>query len=292
MASRLESALVHMYVVCCALLLMSLPCLAAGTFSEAFYTNDGSENVNVQNGGQEVQLILTQSSGAGFASINSYLFGSVSMQIQLVPGNSAGTVTAFYLSSSGSAHDEIDFEFLGNVSGQPYLLQTNIYASGVGNREMRHLLWFDPTAGFHTYSALWTRSQIVFFVDSTPIRVFANNEAYGVPYLNQQPMTVYTTLWNGDSWATQGGTVKINWAAAPFVASFQNFGIDACQWQTPSPACAAPTASNWWNQPQSQSLTADQLSKLQSVQTTYLVYSYCNDRSRYPTPPAECAHNP
>lgn len=62
---------------------------------------------------------------------------------------------------AGPERDELDFEFLGNRTGQPYLIQTNVFKNGTGNREMRHELWFDPTEEFHTYSILWNEHQIV-----------------------------------------------------------------------------------------------------------------------------------
>ena len=44
----------------------------------------------------------------------------------LVNHNMAG-LTNSYISSTGSRLDEIDFEFLGNVSGHPYIIRTDIY---------------------------------------------------------------------------------------------------------------------------------------------------------------------
>lgn len=66
------------------------------------------------------------------------------------------------LSSTNNEHDEIDFEFLGNRTGQPAILQTNVFTGGKGNREQRIYLWFDPSKAYHTYSILWNLYQIVY----------------------------------------------------------------------------------------------------------------------------------
>ncbi|XP_075490010.1 putative xyloglucan endotransglucosylase/hydrolase protein 23 [Primulina tabacum] len=218
------------------------------------------------------------------------MFGKIDTQLKLVPGNSAGTVTAYFLSSQGATHDEIDFEFLGNLSGDPYILHTNVYVQGKGNREQQFYLWFDPTADFHTYSILWNPQRIIFSVDGTPIREFKNQESRGVPYPKNQPMRIYSSLWNADDWATRGGLIKTDWSKAPFVASYRNYKADACI-NSPSGAssCSSGASNGKNNAWLNEELDATSQQRLKWVQKNFMIYNYCADSKRFPQGfPAEC----
>ncbi|CAL9759567.1 unnamed protein product [Musa acuminata subsp. burmannicoides] len=149
--------------------------VSTGDFNTDFHITWSPSHVNTSADGHSRTLMLDQESGSSFASNNMFLFGEIDMRIKLIPGYSAGTVLAYYLTSDRPNRDEIDFEFLGNVTGQPYILQTNIYADGSGNREERIYLWFDPTKDFHTYSIFWNLYQIVLMVDWVPVRVYRNH---------------------------------------------------------------------------------------------------------------------
>ena len=130
-----------------------------------------------------------------------------------------------------------------------------------------------------------------FFVDNVPIRVFPNIEAEtGVPYLHNQSMTVYATIWDGDSWATEGGRIKINWTHAPFVASYREFSADACT-DTNTNAASECASLKWWNQYKYQALDNAQLGQLKWVQENMTVYNYCTDYARYNVTPPECLHS-
>ena len=123
-----------------------------------------------------------------------------------------------------------------------------------------------------------------FAVDGTPIRDFKNHEARGVAFPKSQPMRLYSSLWNADDWATQGGRVKTDWSHAPFSASYRGFRADACVAVAGGKTrCGA--AGDWYNQ--ELDLTLQQ--RMRWVQRKYMIYNYCTDAERFPQGvPAEC----
>ncbi|TYK11852.1 putative xyloglucan endotransglucosylase/hydrolase protein 23 precursor [Cucumis melo var. makuwa] len=257
----------------------SLIAISSANFNQDFQITWGDGRAKILNNGELLTLSLDKASGSGFQSQNEYLFGKIDMQLKLVAGNSAGTVTAYY----------IDFEFLGNLTGDPYTLHTNVFSQGKGNREQQFHLWFDPTADFHTYSILWNPNRIIFSVDGTPIREFKNWESNGVPFPKDQPMRIYSSLWNADDWATRGGLVKTDWTKAPFTASYKNFKAEACVLSGGQSSCSpsAPAGSrNSWLSEEMDSVSQE---RLKWVQKNYMIYNYCTDTKRFPQGlPTEC----
>nr|XP_023928034.1 xyloglucan endotransglucosylase/hydrolase 2-like [Quercus suber] len=266
----------------------------AGTFYEDFDITWGEQHAKILDNGKLLILNLDQICGSGFQSKRSYLFGRIDMQLKLVSGDSAGTVTTYYLSSEGPNHDEIDFEFLGNLSGDPYIVHTNVFTQGKGDREQQFYLWFDPTKDFHTYSIVWNPQCIILLVDNIPIRVFENQESIGIPFPKSQPMKLYSSLWNADQWATRGGLVKTDWSKAPFTAYYRNFNANACVWSRDSSSCSSLSTNTMTNKAnwQTQGLDANGRRRLRWVQKYYMIYNYCTDYKRFPEGrPRECRHS-
>ncbi|KAG6545863.1 hypothetical protein Mapa_012517 [Marchantia paleacea] len=238
----------------------------ASKFWDDFYVNFGHWNVNYpgRDLGSIVQLHLDDTSGSGFRSIFPYLYGQFSMRVKLAGGNSAGTVTSFYVRD-------------------PYILQTNVFLEGDGYREQGIYLWFDPTADYHDYGILWNHELILFTVDSRVIRVFHNSKDLGLPYFEYQPMYIYSSIWNGEEWATCGGTVKPDWTQQPFVASYTNFNVsNACSVQSISGhdamnSCYEKLHQSSYGRAPNLALSQKQIDDLRWIRHNYLIYDYCKE---------------
>ncbi|XP_073126054.1 probable xyloglucan endotransglucosylase/hydrolase protein 8 [Henckelia pumila] len=268
--------------------------VSKGSFDDNFSKTCPATNFKTSADGQIWYLSLDKQAGCGFMTKQRYRFGWFSMKLKLVGGDSAGVVTAYYMcteNAAGPERDELDFEFLGNRTGQPYIIQTNVYKNGTGNREMRHSLWFDPTEDYHDYGFLWNNEQILFVVDQVPIRVYKNTNYTNNFFPNQKPMYLFSSIWNADDWATRGGLEKTNWTKAPFVSSYTGFVADGCQWEDPYPACVSTTTEHWWDQYNAWHLSETQNMDYAWVQRNLVVYDYCQDKKRFATMPEECCLN-
>ncbi|CAA3031317.1 probable xyloglucan endotransglucosylase hydrolase 30 [Olea europaea subsp. europaea] len=189
-------------------------------------------------------------------------------------------------------HDELDFEFLGNIRGKRWRFQTNMYGNGSTSRgrEERYYLWFDPSKEFHRYSILWTTNIILFYIDDVPIREIVRNDAMGADFPSK-PMGLYATIWDASDWATSGGKYKVNYKYAPFVAQFTDLALHGCPadplQEVVNSDCAAREDGQLASDDYA-SITPKQRNAMKRFRGKYMYYSYCYDTIRYPVPPSEC----
>ena len=128
-----------------------------------------------------------------------------------------------------------------------------------------------------------------FWVDDIPIREFVRNET-ATPYPNHQPMKALTSIWDGSTWATQGGRIGVNWTAAPFVATYRNYTLNGCSCTNTTTAIAACQNSKYAiASAAARNLTGHRLNQMKGVRSHWLKYDYCwfADRQIYP----ECNYN-
>uniref|UniRef100_A0A1D1YXR5 Xyloglucan endotransglucosylase/hydrolase n=1 Tax=Anthurium amnicola TaxID=1678845 RepID=A0A1D1YXR5_9ARAE len=265
-----------------------LPVLA---FEEGYTQLFGDSNLMLLRDGKTVHIALDERTGAGFASQDLYLHGFFSASIKLPSDYAAGIVVAFYMSNGDvfeKTHDELDIEFLGNIRGKEWRVQTNVYGNGstATGREERYELWFDPTEDFHRYSILWSQDRIIFYIDSIPIREFPRNEGLGGDFPSK-PMSLYATIWDGSTWATSGGRYKVNYKYAPFIAEFANLILSGC---TVNPIDQSSTCND--SDHNSIMISPEQRPAMERLRKKHMTYSYCYDRERYLAPLPECVIDP
>ncbi|KAJ7954470.1 Xyloglucan endotransglucosylase/hydrolase [Quillaja saponaria] len=259
-------------------------------FDEGYTHLFGNDNLAIFRDGKSVHLTLDERTGSGFVAQDIYLHGYFSASIKLPADYTAGVVVAFYMSNGdmyGKNHDEIDFEFLGNIRGKDWRIQTNVYGNGSTGlgREERYGLWFDPSDDLHQYGILWSDAQIIFYVDNVPIREVKRTESMGADFPSK-PMTLYATIWDGSDWATNGGKYRVSYKYAPYIAEFSDLilhgcAVDPIEHISKCDSAKIPTG-----------VTPIQRIKMENFRKNHITYSYCYDRVRYKISQPECVINP
>ncbi|GAB2212111.1 hypothetical protein Droror1_Dr00025457 [Drosera rotundifolia] len=269
-------------------------------FDEGYVPLFADFNIRRSDDGRGAGLMLNRYAGSGFISGKYYDYGFFSAKIRLPGEYTAGIVVAFYTSNGDvfeKNHDELDFEFLGNMKGKPWRFQTNVYGNGSTSRgrEERYKLWFDPSKDFHQYGILWAPNKIIFYVDGVPIREVVRNEAMAGDYPSK-PMSLYATIWDASSWATAGGRYSVRYEYEPFVSEFTDFVLQGCALD-PVEQVGADTEECLEKKAKLMSAEYSDISPdgrlaMKWFRERYMYYSYCYDTVRYPIPPPECVIMP
>ncbi|RRT69578.1 hypothetical protein B296_00023794, partial [Ensete ventricosum] len=189
-------------------------------------------------------------------------------------------------------HDELDLEFLGNIRGKDWRIQTNVYGNGSTSRgrEERYFLPFDPTAEAHRYSILWTPDRIIFYIDDTPIREVVRSDAMAGDYPSK-PMSIYATIWDGSTWATANGRYKVNYKYAPFVAELSDLVLRGCRVdpiQQVDSARRCAEANEDLLAAGFALMTPAKRAAMRRFRERYMTYSFCYDTNRYPVSFPDC----
>ncbi|CAI9095297.1 OLC1v1031215C1 [Oldenlandia corymbosa var. corymbosa] len=268
--------------------------LSTLTFEQGYVPLFSDFNIQRSPDDKTVTLLLNRLSGSGIISADYYNYGFFSARIKLPADYTAGIVVAFYTSNVDTFeknHDELDIEFLGNSNGKPWRFQTNCYGNGSVSRgrEERYRFWFDPSKDAHQYSIYWSPKNIIFYVDEIPIREIVRHPAMGGDYPSK-PMSLYATIWDASSWATNGGREKVDYKYEPFSSEFRDLVLEGCivdpLEQISSTNCTDRVARLMAQR--FAEISPEGRKSMKWFREKYMYYSYCYDNLRYSVPPPEC----
>lgn len=145
---------------------------------------------------------------------STHYYGYGDFQVRMKPAKIKGTASTFFTCTGPydqwyneqgevikqNDHDEIDIEFLGSDTTK---VQFNYFASGVGNHEYVYDLGFDASEEFHNYGFRWTKDDITWFVDETPVYKVKRAEIKAGESWPEEPGRVIMNYWSGTQKASK-----------------------------------------------------------------------------------------
>ncbi|OEL29800.1 putative xyloglucan endotransglucosylase/hydrolase protein 28 [Dichanthelium oligosanthes] len=208
-------------------------------FGEGYAQLFGGSNLALHDGGGRVRIALDERTGAACSAVSP----------SLLPGRWC-------------------FRALGSL---PWILVRHHQLCSHGASARRHLTYRSGRLllSSHRMSLSFCR----FYIDETPIRVVVMRiESMGAQFPSK-PMSLYTTIWDGSSWATSGGRYKVDYKYAPFVAELTDLTLHGCtciNTLTYTSACSPGTDSGH---------TAVAMSGRQwlAMERLFMTYGYCYD---------------
>lgn len=124
-----------------------------------------------------------------------------------------------------------------------------------------------------------------FYIDGMPIREVKRTKAMHGAFPSK-PMSLYTTIWDGSDWATNGGKYRVNYKYSPYIAQFTDLILRGCA------VDPIEKVSSVCDDAYPASLTAEERTAMEGMRNKHMTYSYCYDRTRYHVPPSECVISP
>lgn len=128
-----------------------------------------------------------------------------------------------------------------------------------------------------------------YFVDQIPIREVIRNGAMGGDFPSK-PMSVYATIWDASTWATNGGQNKVDYRFEPFASEFTDLVLEGCPVDPIEQISAFDCNANASELSLAQYavVTPEQHKAMKWFREKYMYYTHCYDIYRYPVPQPEC----
>lgn len=141
------------------------------------------ENIRIDNETLKIRLPANSFEGGEIQSVEVMPYGMYEAKLKLP--NVPSSITGFFLYTAPDYYHEIDIEIQNDPRGVYYL---TTYANGKVSNSFEGNLGFDPTAAFHTYRIVYSKTGVSYYIDQKLIKKWTKN-------LPEKPMHLMLNAW-------------------------------------------------------------------------------------------------